>query len=94
MRSLLNLGTILRKEKKDRPQFRMEEIPDPIQEDEEDPYARRPHTRSQTAPEELICDAAIRLKKEDKTKKRRTVSNLLQSFIAPNHSMSMHNVAI
>ena len=65
--------------------------------DDDDPISRRPHTRSQTAPEELIYDAATRLQRAEKAKtakKRRSVGNLLQSLILPNHSMSMHQVAI
>lgn len=93
MRSLLNLSSMLKKDKKDRTQTGAEEIHFPIDHDD-DPIARRPHTRSQTAPEELICDAATRLNKAEKTKKRRTVSGLLQTLLLPNHSMSMHQVAI
>lgn len=92
MRSKLSLS-FLRKEKKDKSQCHVEEIPAPLYEDEEETYFRRPHTRSQTAPEELICDAATRLK-EEKARKRRTVGNMLSSFLVPNHSMSMHQVAI
>ena len=92
--SLLNLGTILRKEKKT-PQLRVEEIYEPEQgQEDDDPHTRRPHTRSQTAPEELISHATTRFKKEEEVRKRRTVGNLLQSLIAPNYSMSMHQVAL
>lgn len=93
MRSLLNLSSMLKKDRKDKPQFRVEEIHAAPEEDDEYQHARRPHTRSQTAPEGLICDAVTRLKNEEK-KKRRSVGGLLQTLLLPNHSMSMHQVAI
>jgi hypothetical protein len=96
MRSLLNLSSMLKKDKKDRTHTAVEEIHVPIDHnyDDDDPIARRPHTRSHTAPEELICDAATRLNKAEKAKKRRSVGGLLQTLLLPNHSMSMHQVAI
>ena len=93
MRSFLNLSSVLKRDKNDRSEARVDEVHDTYI-DEEDPLFRRPHTRSQTAPEGLICDAAMRIKQEKKAKKRRSVAGLLQTLLLPNHSMSMHQVAI
>ena len=93
MRSLLNLASVLKKDK-NQSRAQVDEIPEPITNDEDDPMTRRPHTRSQTAPEGFFQDAATKPKKEKKAKKRRSVGGLLQSVFAPNHSMSMHQVTI
>ena len=103
MRSLLNLSSMLKRDRKDRTQAQVEEIHLPLYhdhdydydyDDDDDIMARRPHTRSQTAPEEIICDGATRLQKAEKVKKRKSVGSFLQTLLLPNHSMSMHQVAI
>ena len=92
-RSFLNLSSVLKRDKKDRSEARVDEVHD-THIDEEDALFRRPHTRSQTAPEGLICDAAMRILEQKKVKKRRSVGGVLQSLFLPNHSMSMYQVAI
>lgn len=92
---MLNLSSVLKRDKKDKSEARVDEIHDTyLDDDDDDPLFRRPHTRSQTAPEGLICDAAARIKEQKKAKKRRSVGGLIQSLLLPNHSMSMHQVAI
>ena len=88
MRSLLNLPLML---KKDKMSVEIEELKDPWL-DGEAP-ARRPHTRSHTAPEELISSAVSRTEKQ-KAKKRRTFGGLFQTILSPNYGMNHHALAI
>ena len=91
MRSLLNLPLILKKDKKEQPAADVQEIHDEVL-DNEEPAARRPHTRSQTVPDEMICrPVSNHTNKEEKIKKRRTVGDLLQTILLPKHSMSHHH---
>ena len=88
MRSLLSLS-LPKRDKKDRTSVGLEEIKDSLEDDDAPPpIYRRPHTRSQTAPENLLREAAARLKKEEKAKKRRSFGGLLQTILLPNHSMN------
>lgn len=61
------------------------------------PPRPQPHTRSNTAPEGLICEAVRRIELEERGKKRRSMGALLQSMLMPHHSVnnaSSHCVAI
>lgn len=94
MRSFLTLPSAFKRDKKDRAQARVEEIRPADIDEEDDPAFRRPHTRSQTAPEELLCGAVDRLKREEKAKKRRSMGGMLSSLLLPNHGTHAHEIVI
>jgi hypothetical protein len=93
-RSLLNLPSLLRKDRKDKEKSRatVTEIrpPTPPPEHTIAPPRTRPHTRSNTAPEGLICEAVRRIDAEDKRKKRKSFGALLQNLLIPNQTVEAH----
>ncbi len=100
-RRLLDLPLMLKKDRKDRVRASVVEISAPAPQVPSAPALRaprmQPHTRSNTAPEGLICEAVRRIEREERGKKRRSMGALLQSMLLPHHSVnaaSSHCVAI
>lgn len=103
MRSFLNLSSMLKKDKKDknvRASVVEVQAPPAATNDSEAVVPRsRPHTRSQTAPEDIICEAVERIEQDQRGKKRRSMGAFLQTILLPSqshHTMSnaSHCVAI
>lgn len=104
MRSLLNLSSMLKKDKKDKSVrasvVELQPPPPPPTDTSQAMVPRsRPHTRSQTAPEDLICEAVKRIEQDQRGKKRRSMGAFLQTILLPSqshHTMSnaAHCVAI
>ena len=75
MRSFFNLPSMLKKERKEQPRFTVEEV------SAEPPAAvprSRPHTRSKTAPEGLICEAVRRIEEQKQQQESYHQLQLLQ----------------
>ncbi|KAK3697306.1 hypothetical protein LTR37_017539 [Vermiconidia calcicola] len=86
-RSWLNLPLRLKKDKKDATRVDVVEVA------EEPAVATSPprfrfHTRSHTAPAGVLSEAALRLKKEERRRKRQALTAALQTAFLPNHTLS------
>ncbi|KAK5175699.1 uncharacterized protein LTR77_000838 [Saxophila tyrrhenica] len=85
-RSLLNLPLMLKRDKKDRTRASVDEVPGPPQQQRDlsgNAQRSRPHTRSQTAPDGLICEAVRRIEQGQSGKKRRSMGAFLQTMLLP-----------
>ncbi|KAK3699198.1 hypothetical protein LTR37_016559 [Vermiconidia calcicola] len=86
-RSWLNLPLRLKKDKKDATRVDVVEVT------EEPAVATSPprfrfHTRSHTAPAGVLSEAALRLKKEERRRKRQALTAALQTAFLPNHTLN------